>query len=170
MSKSLSPRSSIHWVAGNGHPVPLRINPFIVASAAALVLGLSSGWPEPLQTLLIVPLLLGGLIHGAVDLARLSRLRFISLIPAAGIYLLVACLSLLCFVSYPLIGLAAILASPQHILGSRIQNSRLGASMARCYCPRRGSHNHSHMAPSAGRGLGFCRHCRRRRVGLSRHG
>ena len=109
MSKSLSPRSSMLWVAGNGHPVPLSINPFIVASAAALVLGLSSGWPEPLQTLLIVPLLLGGLIHGAVDLARLSRLRFVSLIPAAGIYLFVACLSLLCFVSYPVIGLAAIL-------------------------------------------------------------
>lgn len=97
------------WVAGNGHPVPLSINPFIVASAAALVLGLSSGWPEPLQTLLIVPLLLGGLIHGAVDLVRLSRLRFISLIPAAGIYFFVACLSLLCFVSYPFIGLATIL-------------------------------------------------------------
>ena len=109
MSKSLSPRSSMHWVAGNGHPVPLSINPFMVASTAALVLGLSSGWPEPLQTLLIVPLLLGGLIHGAVDLVRLSRLGFISLIPAAGIYLFVACLSLLCFVSYPLIGLAAIL-------------------------------------------------------------
>ena len=109
MSKSLSPRSSMVWVAGSGHPVPLSINPFIVASAAALVLGLSSGWPEPLQTLLIVPLLLGGLIHGAVDLVRLSRLGYISLIPAAGIYFFVACLSLLCFVSYPLIGLATIL-------------------------------------------------------------
>ena len=74
MSKSLSPRSSIHWVAGSGHPVSFSVSPFIVASAAALVLGLSSGWSEPLQTLLIVPLLLGGLIHGAVDLARLSRL------------------------------------------------------------------------------------------------
>ena len=118
MSKSLSPRSSIHWVAGNGHPVPLSVSPFIVASAAALVLGLSSGWPEPLQTLLIVPLLLGGLIHGAVDLARLSRLRFVSLIPAAGIYLFVACLSLLCFVSYPVIGLAAILVVSAAHFGS----------------------------------------------------
>lgn len=109
MSKSLSPRSSMLWVAGNGHPVLLSINPFIVASAAALVLGLSSGWPEPLQNLLIAPLLLGGLIHGAVDLVRLGRLGFISLIPAAGIYFFVACLSLLSFVSFPFIGLATIL-------------------------------------------------------------
>ena len=109
VSKSLSPRSSMHWVAGSGHPASFSVNPFILAGAAALAVGLSRSWSEPLQALLIVPLILGGLIHGAVDLVRLSRLAFISILPAAGIYFFVASLSLLCFVSYPLVGLAVIL-------------------------------------------------------------